>query len=107
MNKFLVTLVDGSQVLCYRADPVNGSNHSLARAIIIADLDPLLQGEASTERGLWHMGFSQATRNLTDDEASCFMDLPRCYLNTIEGQRRLRYLSLLAVATKTLQGQIA
>lgn len=106
MRKFIVFFTDGSRALCY-AGPSLGSNHSLARAIIIAGLDPLLQGEASTVSGMWKLGFSQATRDLTVEEASVWMDLPRCYLNTPEGQQRLQLLSLLAAAAKTLQGRIA
>jgi hypothetical protein len=107
MNKFLVTFTDGSHALCYCNKDQWVTNHGLARSAIIDGLPPLLLGEASTERGIWHMGFSSASRTLTEEEAVDFIAQPRCYLNTQQGREKLQRLCLLANAAKTLQGRIA
>lgn len=98
MEKFIATLVDGQEVLCYRL-PGPATNHSIARAAIIDGLPPLLQGPASTGQELWKLGFSSAGYALVGDLCATprYLNLPRCYLNTGVGRQKLQRLSLLAV----------
>lgn len=101
MNKFLVTLVDGSQVLCYTTEQLL-TNDAVVRCAVLTKLDEPLRRHKRADLLLWAMGVASVGPDLLPRQWDGVMHLPRCYLNTPAGQDRLALLALTAKAAKTL-----
>lgn len=102
MNKFLVTLVDGTQVLCYTISKQLLTNDAVVRCAVLTKLDEQLRRDKHADLLLWAMGVASVGPDLLPRQWDGVMHLPRCYLNTPAGQDRLALLALTAKAAKTL-----